>query len=100
MKSSNPDNSEENKLKILIHELNIPPDLDHLYENSHDQQDILLKLLQDNDKEIVKFAIRKLSDMSFNLKTNDLGEIDLNDDIFDMLLFYLFEDENIKIIVL
>lgn len=74
--------------------------MDSYYENSDDQIRLIEKLLQDNDKEIVKFALKKLSNYCSNLSPKDDGSLDIDDDIFNMVLFYLAEDPDIKIKVL
>ena len=97
LKSSNPDDWEEKQLAVVIKDLDIPPELNSLYERNDEQQKTLVKLLQDNDRNIVKFALKKLSNMSHNFRINEIGEIELEEEIFNMLLFYLFDDLDIKI---
>lgn len=90
-------NSDESQLNIDIKDLNIPVQLDFFFESSDDKQSLLLKLLQDNDKDIIKFALKKLSKSSCNLRQNEDNEIELDNDVFHMIIFYLCEDLDVKI---
>jgi len=88
----------ESQLKIVIKDLNIPQELDRFFESSDEKETLLLKLLQDNDKDIVKFALKKISKYSSHLNQNDDDdEFELNNDVFNMIIFYLCEDPDIKI---
>jgi hypothetical protein len=88
----------ESQLNIVIKELNIPQDLDRFFESSDDKETLLLKLLQDNDKDIIKFALKKISKYSTHLNQyDDDEEFELNNDVFNMIIFYLCEDSDLKI---
>ena len=100
LKSANPEDWEERQLKIDIKELSITQEMNYYFDINDDQQLLLRKLLQDNDKDVVKFALKKLSILSNCLKENDEGDIDLDDEVFEMAVFYLFEDPDLKIKVM
>jgi hypothetical protein len=91
------EDSLESQLKIVIKDLNIPEELDDFFESSDDKQTLLLKLLQDNDKDIIKFALKKISKHSTHLNQNDDCDIELENDVFNMIIFYLCEDPDINI---
>ena len=97
LKSSNPDKFFENELSIDIKNLNIDPGLDDFFEANDDKESMILKLLQDNDKEIVKYALSKVRKYSEGLTQNQDGEINLDDDVFHMITFYLIEDADLQI---
>jgi hypothetical protein len=98
LKVNNFEDIEEQQLRINIKTLDINQNMNYHYETCDDKQELLLKLLQDNDKEVVRFALRKTADLDYKL--NEEADIDLDKDLFEMLVFYLIEDEDPKIKVL
>ena len=88
----------EKELEVNINELLIPKHLLEKYENDDDKEYLIEELLFDPDKNVIKFALRNLR--GFELRICENGEIELDEKIFDRLLFLLFESEDIQIKVI
>lgn len=92
---------EEEHLRIKLSQLEINPNLNYHYEIEDDKEPLLIKLLQDSDKDVVRFALMKSTHFTSDLRTefnkDDEEEVVLDQNLFDLILFYLTEDDDEKI---
>lgn len=95
---------EEEHLRIKLSQLEINPNLNYHYEIEDDKEPLLIKLLQDSDKDVVRFALMKSTHFTSDLRTefnkDDEEEVVLDQNLFDLILFYLTEDDDEKIKVI
>ena len=85
----------EKDLEISIEKLDIPQYLVEKYEKEEDKEYLIENLLFETDINVIKFALRKLREFDFRICEN--GDIELEEKIFDRLIFLLVENEDSQI---